>query len=95
MNNCGEISLSGSKFCSLGDNHYENPNLTYPTVTKMGIREMTRQQQQNYYQRYLETPQEREIRMNERILQLEETVKSLSDQVIQLKIVVSSMENVL
>ena len=79
MNPCNEISSSISKFTTLGDGHHwdERPNLTYPTVTKWGIKEMTRSQQHAYFEKYVQTPQEKETEMRNRIAMLEEKIERL------------------
>jgi hypothetical protein len=79
MNPCNEIPLSASKFTTLGDGHRwdDRPNLTYPTVTKWGIVEMTRAQQLAYFEQHVETTQERMVRSTDRIFQLEQRVAEL------------------
>ena len=79
MNPCNEIPLSSSKFTTLGDGHHwdERPNLTYPTVTKWGIVEMTRAQQLAYFEQHVETVKERMVRSTDRISQLEQRVAEL------------------
>ena len=79
MNPCNEILLSSSKFTTLGDGHHwdERPNLTYPTVTKWGIVEMTRAQQLAYFEQHVETTRERMVRSADRISQLEQRVAEL------------------
>lgn len=76
FNPCKEISISTSKFLTL-DAPVEDPNLTYPTVTKFGIREMTRSQQRSYFEKYVETPAERNSRQQNQITNLEERLVNL------------------
>lgn len=79
MNPCNEIPLSNSRFTTLGSDHHwdDRPNLTYPTSTKWGIVEMTRVQQQSYFEKYVETEQERASRNTDRFFQLEQRVLEL------------------
>lgn len=81
MNNqCGEIAISKNEWCSLLYPHYENPNFTYPTVTRWGIKEMTRQQQQNYVRSIMSQDEanKEDIRtLEQRVAYLENVVNML------------------
>ena len=78
MNPCNEISLSDAKFNQLGsDQHFDDrPDLTYPTITKWGIREMTRAQQAALIQRQM-TPEELISDLTNRVSELEEIVAQM------------------
>ena len=86
MNLCSEIQLMNSSFSILGSDHHwdDRPNLTYPTITRMGIREMTRAQQQAYFEKYVQTPQEKETDLRNRVADLEEKVEVLTNAVYSL-----------
>lgn len=80
MNPCGEVVIGKSEWCNLPYPYYESPNLTYPTVTRWGIKEMTKQQQRNYVKSTMRPDEraEEDIRtLEQRVTYLEQVVKML------------------
>lgn len=79
MNPCGEVVIGKSEWCCL-PYPYESPNLTYPTITRWGIKEMTRQQQRSYVKSTMRPDEraEEDIRtLEQRVTYLEQAVKML------------------
>ena len=74
-NPCLEIMMN-TGYCSLTYRPtFETPTMTYPTVTKWGIREMTKSQQESYFRRMM-TPAEKIADLEERVSYLESLLKS-------------------